>query len=126
MYHPIFQAPLALPLKKWTHKFDEIKIEDIPQIQCWPMDGGPFVTLPQVYSEDIDKPGIMNSNLGMYRIQLGGNDYIQNEEIGLHYQIHRGIGVHQTKANANWSSFKGQYFCWWTSITFFSSCYAIT
>ena len=35
----------------------------------------------------------------MYRIQLGGNDYIKDKEIGLHYQIHRGIGVHQTKAN---------------------------
>jgi 4-hydroxy-3-polyprenylbenzoate decarboxylase len=35
----------------------------------------------------------------MYRIQLNGNDYKLNEEIGLHYQIHRGIGVHQAKAN---------------------------
>ncbi len=96
----ILRAPLALPLKKRNHSFKEIQIKDIPQIKCWPMDGGPFVTLPQVYSEDVDKPGIMNSNLGMYRIQLGGNDYIQNKEIGLHYQIHRGIGVHQSKANA--------------------------
>jgi 4-hydroxy-3-polyprenylbenzoate decarboxylase len=64
------------------------------------MDGGAFVTLPQVYTEDADKPGIMNSNLGMYRIQLTGNDYVLNKEIGLHYQIHRGIGVHQSKANA--------------------------
>jgi 4-hydroxy-3-polyprenylbenzoate decarboxylase len=63
------------------------------------MDGGAFVTLPQVYSEDIDQPGIMKSNLGMYRIQLSGNDYVQDKEIGLHYQLHRGIGVHQTKAN---------------------------
>jgi 4-hydroxy-3-polyprenylbenzoate decarboxylase len=106
----IVQAPLALPIKKWSHQFEEIKIEDIPQIQCWPMDGGPFVTLPQVFSEDIDKPGIMNSNLGMYRIQLGGNDYIQNEEIGLHYQIHRGIGVHQTKANAKGQPLKVSIF----------------
>jgi 4-hydroxy-3-polyprenylbenzoate decarboxylase len=64
------------------------------------MDGGAFVTLPQVYSEDIDTPGIAHSNLGMYRIQLTGNEYVTNEEIGLHYQLHRGIGVHQTKANA--------------------------
>lgn len=35
----------------------------------------------------------------MYRIQLTGNDYTLNKEIGLHYQLHRGIGVHQTKAN---------------------------
>jgi 4-hydroxy-3-polyprenylbenzoate decarboxylase len=63
------------------------------------MDGGAFVTLPQVYTEDVDTPGIMKANLGMYRIQLSGNDYRMNEEIGLHYQLHRGIGVHQTKAN---------------------------
>ncbi|WP_462248736.1 UbiD family decarboxylase [Ferruginibacter sp.] len=106
--HPInnFNAGLAalkaLPLKNPINKpvlFQEIKITDIPQIQHWKMDGGAFVTLPQVYTEDIDKPGIMNANLGMYRIQLSGNSYEPNKEIGLHYQLHRGIGVHQTKAN---------------------------
>lgn len=88
----------ALPLRSKS-SFEEISISDLPQIKCWPNDGGPFVTLPQVYSEDMDRPGIMNSNLGMYRVQLGGNDYVQNKEIGLHYQLHRGIGVHQTKSN---------------------------
>ncbi len=92
----------ALPLKNPSTKpvlFEEIKISDIPQIHHWPMDGGAFVTLPQVYTEDIETPGIMKANLGMYRIQLSGNDYLQDKEIGLHYQLHRGIGVHQTKAN---------------------------
>ncbi|HAI83283.1 MAG TPA: 3-octaprenyl-4-hydroxybenzoate carboxy-lyase, partial [Chitinophagaceae bacterium] len=92
----------ALPLKNPLLKpvlHQEIKISDIPLIQHWPMDGGAFVTLPQVYTEDIDTPGIMKANLGMYRIQLTGNDYELNKEIGLHYQLHRGIGVHQTKAN---------------------------
>jgi 4-hydroxy-3-polyprenylbenzoate decarboxylase len=92
----------ALPLKNPLQKpvlFEEIKIEDIPPIHHWPMDGGAFVTLPQVYTEDIDQPGIMKANLGMYRIQLTGNEYEPNKEIGLHYQLHRGIGVHQTKAN---------------------------
>ena len=92
----------ALPLKNPLSKpvlFKETTIDKIPLIKHWPMDGGAFVTLPQVYSEDIDKPGIMNANLGMYRIQLNGNDYILNKEIGLHYQLHRGIGVHQSKAN---------------------------
>jgi 4-hydroxy-3-polyprenylbenzoate decarboxylase len=93
----------ALPWNKQVFspvKFGKTKISDLPQIVNWPMDGGPFVTMPQVYTEDIDKPGIMNANLGMYRIQLGGNEYSQDQEIGLHYQLHRGIGVHQTKANA--------------------------
>jgi 4-hydroxy-3-polyprenylbenzoate decarboxylase len=92
----------ALPKKDPITKpvlFEEIKISDIPQIHHWPMDGGAFVTLPQVYTEDIDKPGIMNANLGMYRIQLSGNNYEPDKEIGLHYQLHRGIGVHQSKAN---------------------------
>ena len=92
----------ALPLKNPSSKpilFEEINISDLPLIQHWPMDGGAFVTLPQVYTEDSDKPGIMNANLGMYRIQLSGNDYVINQEIGLHYQLHRGIGVHQSKAN---------------------------
>jgi 4-hydroxy-3-polyprenylbenzoate decarboxylase len=92
----------ALPNKNPISKpvlFEEINISDLPLIHHWPMDGGAFVTLPQVYTEDADKPGIGSSNLGMYRIQLNGNDYILNKEIGLHYQLHRGIGVHQTKAN---------------------------
>jgi len=79
--------------------YEEIKISDLPLIKHWSMDGGAYVTLPQVYTEDADKPGIANSNLGMYRIQLTGNDYVLDKEIGLHYQLHRGIGVHQTKAN---------------------------
>lgn len=92
----------ALPKKNPFVKpvlFEEIQISDLPQIHHWKKDGGAFVTLPQVYTEDIDKPGIMNANLGMYRIQISGNAYEQNTEIGLHYQLHRGIGVHQNKAN---------------------------
>jgi 4-hydroxy-3-polyprenylbenzoate decarboxylase len=92
----------ALPLKNPSDKpvmAQQLEVSDLPLIQHWPKDGGAFVTLPQVYTEDIDKPGIMNANLGMYRIQLTGNDYELNKEIGLHYQLHRGIGVHQTKAN---------------------------
>lgn len=85
-------------------------IGELPQIVCWPMDGGPFVLLPQVYSEDLDRPGVMNANLGMYRVQLGGNDYVQNEEVGLHYQIHRGIGIHQAKAVARGEPLKVSVF----------------
>ncbi len=91
--------PLKNPLKKPVLA-QQISISEIPQIHHWPKDGGAFVTLPQVYTEDTDKPGIMHANLGMYRIQLSGNNYIPDKEIGLHYQLHRGIGVHQAKANA--------------------------
>lgn len=92
----------ALPLRKNSGgpvSARQIALHDLPQIMHWPMDGGAFVTLPQVYTEDPDSPGIMKANLGMYRIQLSGNDYKPDEEIGLHYQLHRGIGIHQSKAN---------------------------
>lgn len=98
-----FSAWKALPLKNPSKKpalYEEISLADLPQIHHWPKDGGAFLTLPQLYSEDVEKPGIMNANLGMYRIQISGNDYLSNQEVGLHYQIHRGIGVHQYKANA--------------------------
>jgi 4-hydroxy-3-polyprenylbenzoate decarboxylase len=51
-----------------------------------------------VYSEDPERPGPAHSNLGMYRIQLSGGQYEPNREVGLHYQIHRGIGVHHAAA----------------------------
>ena len=73
-------------------------LSELPNQVSWPRDGGPFVTLPQVYTEDPHAPGLMKSNLGMYRIQLGGNEYKKDEEIGLHYQLHRSIGVHQAEA----------------------------
>lgn len=78
--------------------FGRTQIGALPRIRSWPEDGGPFITLPQVYTEDPETPGIMHSNLGMYRIQLAGNAYVPGEEVGLHYQIHRGIGVHHAVA----------------------------
>lgn len=108
-----FTALNSLPSKAIFSKpilFGETKISQLPQIKSWPMDGGAFVTLPQVYTEDPDKPGPMKSNLGMYRIQLSGNDYLQDEEIGLHYQLHRGIGVHHTRHNELGTPFKASVF----------------
>ena len=75
------------------------KITDLPSIKCWPDDGGGFVTLPQVLSDNPNAPSnLMQVNLGMYRVQLSGNEYEHNQEVGLHYQIHRGMGVHHRVA----------------------------
>lgn len=74
-------------------------LRDLPQITAWPGDGGPFITLPLVYSEDPDRPGPDAANLGMYRVQMAGNAYAP-DEVGLHYQIHRGLGVHHAHALA--------------------------
>ncbi len=78
----------------------EATVGELPQLKSWPDDGGAFVTLPQVYSEDPRRPGVAHSNLGMYRIQLSGGEYEPDREVGLHYQIHRGIGVHHAAAIA--------------------------
>lgn len=97
-------APLTaltmLPRKVGTGPVmaNEIKLSDLPQLVSWPRDGGAFVTLPQVYTEDPHSPGLMKSNLGMYRIQFSGNEYESDGELGLHYQLHRSIGVHQAEA----------------------------
>lgn len=73
-------------------------IPELPQVVSWPDDGGAFITLPEVYTEDPDRPGLMQSNLGMYRVQLSGGQYAPGRQIGLHYQIHRSIGVHHAAA----------------------------
>ncbi|HXY37760.1 MAG TPA: UbiD family decarboxylase, partial [Planctomycetaceae bacterium] len=73
-------------------------IDQLPQPVNWPADAGAFITLPEVYTENPDRPGFAQSNLGMYRIQLSGGQYVPNRQVGLHYQIHRSIGVHHAAA----------------------------
>jgi len=73
-------------------------LHELPQLKCWPDDGGAFVTLPAVYSEDVRSPGWARSNLGMYRVQISGASYEPDRQAGLHYQIHRSIGVHHAAA----------------------------
>ncbi len=85
------RTPASMGLTRQT------TIDRLPMIQCWPEDGGAFVLLPQVFSREPGYDSMLRSNLGMYRIQLSGNAYEPNE-VGLHYQIHRGISVHHKRA----------------------------
>jgi len=99
---------LKLPWWAWTARpkavrrgpatTHEITVAQLPHLRSWPNDGGAFITLPLVYTEDPARPGFFHSNLGMYRIQLDGGQYEPNVQVGMHYQIHRGIGVHHAKA----------------------------
>jgi len=95
-----FAALHALPLRSSNPPVAARRttLDRLPQIVSWPMDGGAYITLPQVYTEHPDKPGLRLSNLGMYRIQLSGGSFLPAREVGLHYQIHRGIGVHHHAA----------------------------
>lgn len=62
------------------------RLTELPMLTSWHSDGGPFVTLPLVYTEHPDGHG---HNLGMYRIQR-----YDDTTTGIHWQIHKGGGFH--------------------------------
>ena len=69
---------------------DPVNLRALPQVKCWPRDGGAFLTLPLVYTED---PVTGKSNLGMYRNQI-----YDERTAGMHFQIQRGGGFHYHEA----------------------------
>ena len=108
-----FTALSALPKKSWGKtpvEYGQTTIDKLPLVKSWPMDGGAFVTMPQVLTLPPGEKNAMKSNLGMYRIQLSGNEYELNKEIGLHYQLHRGIGNHHTLYNNSDEEFRCSVF----------------
>lgn len=60
---------------------DDVDLTQLPILTCWPEDGGPFVTLPLVFTHD---PNTGKRNVGMYRVQL----YDKNT-CGMHWQMHK-------------------------------------
>jgi len=64
----------------------------LPALTCWPEDGGPFVTLPLVYTEHPDGKG---HNLGMYRLHIH-----DGQTTGMHWQIGKGGGFHYQLAES--------------------------
>ena len=92
----------ALPKKTFKAPVleQETQLSELPQIRLHQDDGGTFLTLPQVFSQMPGERNMLKSNLGMYRIQTSGKDYVQNAECGLHYQIERDIARHHEAAIA--------------------------
>ena len=82
---------------KRTALTQSISLKALPQLVSWKDDGGAYITLPQVYTEDPLKEGMQHSNVGMYRIQIS-SDHLTEDTISLHYQIHRGIAGHHANA----------------------------
>lgn len=60
---------------------DDIDLTKLPVLTCWPEDGGPFVTLPMVFTHD---PATGKRNVGMYRIQVHDKN-----TCGMHWQLHK-------------------------------------
>ncbi|ADG83335.1 UbiD family decarboxylase [Thermincola potens] len=67
-----------------------VNLKELPVLTSWQGDGGPFVTLPLVYTEH---PVTREHNLGMYRIQI-----FSENQTGMHWQIHKGGGFHYHEA----------------------------
>ena len=84
---PLAKKALSLPPKKVRRgacqevRMVEPDVTKLPIPTTWPMDGGPFITLPLVVTKD---PSTEEHNLGMYRAQVFGP-----KEVGLHWQMHK-------------------------------------
>jgi 4-hydroxy-3-polyprenylbenzoate decarboxylase len=65
-------------------------LNDIPVITSWPEDGGPFITLPQIFTYN---PHDGKRNVGMYRMQI-----FDGQTTGMHWQIQKGGGFHYYQA----------------------------
>jgi UbiD family decarboxylase len=81
---PASQAPILGACNR------ETPLAQLPVLTCWQEDGGPFVTLPLVYTEHPDGG---HHNLGMYRMQV-----YDDRTTGMHWQIHKGGGFHYHEA----------------------------
>ena len=70
----------------------DVRLDRLPVLTCWPEDGGPFLTLPTVYTEHPRRGG---HNLGIYRMQVH-----DARTTGMHWQIGKGGGFHYAVAEA--------------------------
>ncbi|HEY3439857.1 MAG TPA: menaquinone biosynthesis decarboxylase [Paludibaculum sp.] len=76
------------PCKEVIRK-DNLSLKEIPVLQCWPDDGGPFITLPMVFSKS---PDTGKRNCGMYRMQV-----FDDRTTGMHWQTHKQGAEHYRK-----------------------------
>ena len=73
-----------------TIELDNPSVDSLPIMRCWPEDGGPYITLPQVVSRH---PRTGKINVGMYRLQK-----YDEKSLGMHWQIHKGGAEHEREA----------------------------
>lgn len=80
----------SAPVQQVVWRGDEVDLSKIPVLKCWPLDGGPFVTLPLVITKD---PETGERNMGMYRVQV-----MSKNTTGMHWQRHKTGTKHLEKA----------------------------
>ncbi len=80
------------PCKEVPLKKGQFSLLDLPVCTCWPQDGGPFITLPMVFTKD---PASGKRNCGMYRMQV-----YDEASTGMHWQVHKQGARHARRALA--------------------------
>lgn len=78
------------PVQEVVWRGDEVDLDKLPILKCWPQDGGPFITLPLVITKD---PETQEVNIGMYRMQV-----FSRNTTGMHWQRHKTGARHLEKA----------------------------
>jgi len=78
------------PVQEVVLKGEAVDLTRLPVLKCWPLDGGPFLTLPLVITQD---PETGELNLGMYRMQV-----LDRRSTAMHWQLHKVGRRHLEKA----------------------------
>ncbi|AEG32804.1 menaquinone biosynthesis decarboxylase, SCO4490 family [Thermus thermophilus SG0.5JP17-16] len=78
------------PVQEVVWRGEEVDLRRLPVLKCWPLDGGPFLTLPLVITKD---PETGELNLGMYRMQV-----LDRRSTAMHWQWHKVGRRHLEKA----------------------------
>lgn len=78
------------PVQEVVWRGEQVDLDKLPVLKCWPQDGGPFITLPLVISQD---PETGDKNIGMYRMQV-----FDKRTTAMHWQRHKTGARHLEKA----------------------------
>ncbi len=82
----------SAPCQEVILKGDDVDLGRFPIITCWPEDGGPFITMPLVFTKD---PASGKRNCGMYRMQV-----YDKRTTGMHWQLHKDAARQHQDAEA--------------------------
>jgi 4-hydroxy-3-polyprenylbenzoate decarboxylase len=87
------RAVRSAPCQEVVMEGDQVDLRTLPILTTWPEDGGPYITLPLVFTKD---PITGSQNVGMYRMQV-----YDERTTGMHWQRHKHGREHQDAAGAN-------------------------
>jgi 4-hydroxy-3-polyprenylbenzoate decarboxylase len=87
------RAVRSAPCQEIVFSGDEVDLQTLPVLTTWPGDGGPYITLPLVFTKD---PSSGSQNVGIYRMQV-----FDKQTTGMHWQRHKHGREHQEAMGAD-------------------------